>query len=419
VLAQAFPVPGNGGTIKFKIGITAPLEITEPSKARLVLPAIVDRNFSFAPGSSHGVWIESKRALATSAPGLSADRIDARLFRIAGSIGDGDFSGTRQTILIERDPDAGPVVARLGEHELIMQEVALGSPPAPAALMLVVDGSARLADRSADLIAALDAVGPTTRVGAIIASEPIRQIAPAPWSEAQKKSVLKLLRSTAFYGGQDNAPALADALQTLEAEPNGTLLWIHGPQPVSFRGSAARLEQATARLSRLPTVVLYGVEPGPNEVLPDAPWAWGARSLPQTGVLRSDLASFFGRASGETPSLAIRRTQAPTTEGLAKGSDHVARLWARDRVIELMRTNPAANRAAAVALAAGYQLVTPVSGAVVLESRQQFDANRLTPASQLTVPTVPEPHEWALALIACAALAWLVVGNRRRLSAAW
>jgi hypothetical protein len=153
-------------------------------------------------------------------------------------------------------------------------------------------------------------------------------------------------------------------------------------------------------------------------VLPDSPWAWGARALPQTGALRSDLADFFRHVSGEASSLAIRRTQAPPAEGLAKGSDHVARLWARDRVIELMRTNPAANRAAAVALAAEYQLVTPVSGAVVLENRQQFEANRLTPVSRLTVPTVPEPHEWALALIACAALAWLVVGNRRRLAAA-
>jgi hypothetical protein len=83
-----------------------------------------------------------------------------------------------------------------------------------------------------------------------------------------------------------------------------------------------------------------------------------------------------------------------------------------------MRTNPAANRAAAVTLAAEYQLVTPVSGAVVLESRQQFEANRLTPVSRLTVPTVPEPHEWALALIACAALMWLIAGNRRRLAVA-
>jgi hypothetical protein len=417
VLAQAFPVPGNGGTIKFKIGVTAPLEITAPSQTRLVLPAIVDRNFSFTPDSGHSVWIESKRALTTSAPGLGAIRIDARLFRIAGSIGDRDLSGTRQAVTVERDPEAGRVVARLGERESIMQEVVPGASPAPVALMLVVDGSARVANRTAELIAALDAIAPTTRVGMIIASEPMRRIAPAPWSDAQKKTVLRLLRSTAFYGGQDNAPALADALQMLEAEPHGTLLWIHGPQPVSFRGSAARLEQATARLARLPGVVLYDLVPGPNEVLPDAPWAWGARALPQTGAPRSDLADFFRRGSGETPSFTIRRTEAPTTEGLAKGSDHVARLWARDRVIELMRTDPAANRAAAVALAGGYQLVTPVSGAVVLETQQQFAANRLTPASQATVPTVPEPYEWALALIACAALMWLTVRNRRRLSA--
>jgi hypothetical protein len=333
-------------------------------------------------------------------------------------IADRDLSGTRQTVLIERDPDAAQVVARLGEREPIMQELVPGSPPALTTLMLVVDGSARLADRMGDLIAALDAVAPTTRLGVTIASEPMQRIAPAPWSDAQKKSVLRLLRSVAFYGGQDNVPALVDALQALETEPNGTLVWIHGPQPVNFRGSAAHLEQATARLSRLPAVVLYGVEPGPNAVLPDAPWAWGAGSLPQTGTLRSDLADFFRHASGTASSLTIQRTQASTTAKLAKGSDHVARLWARDRVIELMRTNPAANRAAAVALAAEYQLVTPVSGAVVLESQQQFAANRLTPASQLTVPTVPEPHEWALALIACAALMWMVAGNRRRLSAA-
>ena len=417
VMAQAFPVPGGGGTIKFRIGITVPLDIAEPSKARLVLPAIVDRNFSFAQGSGHAVWIESKRALATSAPGLGAGRIDARLFRIAGSIGDGDLSGTRRVVSVERDPNAGRIVARLGEREPILQEVVAG-PPATAALMLVVDGSARLAGRTTELIAALDAIAPATRVGMILASEPMQKIAPAPWSDAQKNQVTKLLRSTAFYGGQDNAPALAEALRELEPEPNATLLWIHGPQPVSFRGSAALLAQTTARLSRLPGVVLYDVEPGPNEVLPDAPWAWGARALPQTGALRSDLADFFARASGQIASLAIQRTQAVTTDGIATGPDHIAQLWARDRVIELMRINPAVNRANAVALAAAYQLVTPVSGAVVLENQQQFAANRLTPADQLSVPTVPEPAQWPLALIACITLAWLVVRHRRRLAAA-
>ena len=56
----------------------------------------------------------------------------------------------------------------------------------------------------------------------------------------------------------------------------------------------------------------------------------------------------------------------------------------------------------------GYRLVTPVSGAVVLETKQQYEESGLTPASQATVPTVPEPHEWAMIIVALATLAWLV-----------
>jgi hypothetical protein len=89
-------------------------------------------------------------------------------------------------------------------------------------------------------------------------------------------------------------------------------------------------------------------------------------------------------------------------------------------VLELMRTDPTGNRAAAVALASRYHLVTPVSGAVVLETQQQYDESRLTPVSQAqaTVPTVPEPHEWALLLVACAMLAWFGWRGRQRLVAA-
>jgi len=417
VLVQAFPVPRNGGTIKFKIGITAPLEIAEPATARLALPAIVDRNFSFAPEASHAVWIESKQALATSAAGLTSSRVEIRRFRVAGTIDDGALSGTRQVLTVERHADMNRAVARIGEEVPVVQEIAPAA-SVETAMMLVIDGSARLAGRTAGLIEALDAIPPGTRVGAIIAAEPTRTVAPAPWSEAQKQAVAELLRSASFSGGQDNVPALVEALQMLEAEPSAALLWIHGPQPVSFRGSAARLEQASVRLSRLPDVALYAVEPGPNEVLPDAPWAWSARSLPQTSSPKVDLAGYFARLSGQGSAYSIRRSQGQPADGLAPGPDHIARLWARDRVLELMRANPAHNRAAAVALATQYHLVTPISGAVVLETTQQYDESRLTPVTQATVPTVPEPQEWVLALIACAALLWLVWQTRQRALAA-
>jgi hypothetical protein len=273
--------------------------------------------------------------------------------------------------------------------------------------MLVIDGSARLAGAATKIIAALDAIPAGTRVRVMIASEPIARIPLAPWSDAQKAAAIKLIRSASFSGGQDNAPALADALLALETEPQATLLWIHGPQPINFTGGTARLEQATARLTRLPKVVLYSVEPGPNEVLPDSPWAWGARSLPQTGAPDVDLAGFLVRNTGESQT--IRRKQEPATDGVAAGSDHIARLWANERVLELMRSR--GERAEAVALATRYRLVTPVSGAVVLETKQQYEAAQLKPVDQATVPTLPEPHEWALIIIACAALTWLMWRN--------
>jgi hypothetical protein len=182
-----------------------------------------------------------------------------------------------------------------------------------------------------------------------------------------------------------------------------------------FNGSAARLEQTTARLSHLADVTLYAVEPGPNELLPDAPWVWAAHTLPQTTSPGDDLSAFFARLSGQ-PTLVIERTAGQATEGLAKGSDHIARLWARDRVLALMQADPG-NRAKAVALATQYRLVTPVSGAVALESQQQYAQARLQPVSQATVPTVPEPHEWALAIVACLMMVWLIWRHRSRVAA--
>jgi hypothetical protein len=143
--------------------------------------------------------------------------------------------------------------------------------------------------------------------------------------------------------------------------------------------------------------------------LPDAPWAWSAGTLPHSGSPETDLAAFLAGATGKAGRLRLRRSQLQAAdEVLARGSDHVARLWASERVLALMRAEPTANREAAVALAARYRLVTPVSGAVVLETRQQYQESGLTPASQATVPTVPEPHEWAMLSIALATLAWLL-----------
>ena len=413
VLAQAFPVPRDGGTIKFKIGITAPLGLDNASSGRFVLPAIVDRNFSFADNVNHAVWIESKTPLSAPGLGLKAQQVSPGLYRITASLSDTQLARERPAIFAERPPTAGSLAARIGQGDEIVQTIVTETSKAPDALMIVIDGSARLATLAAPIANALDKIPAGTPAGILIASEPAPRLEIASWSEDTKRRAMDLLKSTTFTGGQDNTRALADALLKLEPYNTAALIWIHGPQPVAFRETASVLEQAASRLVRRPHVWLLATEPGPNQVLPDLPWAWTARAIPSGGKIEADLAEVFSRELFGGPKHVIHRVKAapylasdkPAEQSL--GSEHIARLWAADQILAMM-SEANQNRAAAVALATDYHLVTPVSGAVVLETQQQFEANNLTAANKATVPTVPEPEEWALMIIAALALLWMM-----------
>ena len=90
---------------------------------------------------------------------------------------------------------------------------------------------------------------------------------------------------------------------------------------------------------------------------------------------------------------------------------HLARLWARDEVLRLLA---ARQIEAAVQLAAQYQIVTLVSGAVVLETKEQYQQTGLEPADPATVPAIPEPASrwfWLAGLV----LLWLAgLGRKAR-----
>ena len=66
--------------------------------------------------------------------------------------------------------------------------------------------------------------------------------------------------------------------------------------------------------------------------------------------------------------------------------------------------------AKAVELAARLQLVTAVSGAVVLENKRQYSANGLAPIDPATAPSVPEPGQ--LSVLVLAAAGWVLWRKR-------
>jgi glycine/D-amino acid oxidase-like deaminating enzyme len=60
----------------------------------------------------------------------------------------------------------------------------------------------------------------------------------------------------------------------------------------------------------------------------------------------------------------------------------------------------------AMKAAANYQLVTPVSGAVVLETQAQYAQAGLQPVSADSVPVIPEPSGGLLFLIGIGMFGW-------------
>ena len=230
------------------------------------------------------------------------------------------------------------------------------------------------------------------------------------------------LANATFAGGADSLPALIAAWDLAAAVPSGAVLWIHGPQPLLL-GSPAPLLQRLERQRDRPPVYTYAAVGGQNHLLASIGGAPAVTAVPRFTTDSGDLRQFMRQLTGGEQHLQAVRTRLVagprSVDGSVATSDHLVRLWAHDRIRELLRGGndrppTAAEQGEALALARRYHLVTAVSGAVVLESDAATVAAGLEPGNASDVPTVPEPETWALLLLLAATLLWAAVQRRRQ-----
>jgi hypothetical protein len=142
------------------------------------------------------------------------------------------------------------------------------------------------------------------------------------------------------------------------------------------------------------------------------------KSVARTGELDQDLKYVFARLTGHMKTYTFVRSSKKLDEKKIleahETSDHLARLWANDEVARILAPRDAELEDEAIILAARYQLVTPVTGAVVLETEQQYKANDLKPVDAGTVPTIPEPEMVVLFIVAGAFMLWLAYMKYRK-----
>jgi hypothetical protein len=411
VMAQAFPIMPDGGRIKFKLGMTIPLQFTNIEQTFFALPTIIERNFSIPVNAGNQVWIESSQLISSDM--MDAKKVGSNITRIQGQVP----LKAGQPIVVKalRSSKQQDYLAQLSDSPMILQQLQKVKSAKTDSLHIVLDGSKGTQEHIESIINGLKAIPLSQLVSFEIAALGGVFYDAQPWSDTYLSKVIKAIKSHEFAGGEDNIPALVNALLNSESYTRPSILWIHGSQPVAFSNSKARIEQALRRISRIPDIHLLALNQSPNEVLKYQKFSQYASNLALAVDTKTRLHHFFksmtpGTAKIEMKRVALDNQSAQNAD--SNGSEHIVRLWAAAETNRLLRAKNSTSIESTSTFAASYKIITPVSGAVVLENQQQYEDNALTPVEKSSVPTIPEPEQWALIILLLISGLWVIRKKR-------
>lgn len=420
ILIQCFPVEPNGGGMKLRLGMTVPLQpAATPGAWILNLPVFLERNFKFSPGKSHDIWMESRGVI-----GLHPDAKETTLACSADSEGVWSLRGRLEDgRLWEADArmsvqGQGDGVAwcedTISQPGVVRQVLAEAPGEKPASVVLVMDGSGAMQRHAAGVARALRESFPENiRLGAIVVGDETPKMPALEAGSAGKAA--DAIGNFPYEGGRCSVRALETGWDALAAESGAAImLWIHGSQPVPMDSAEGLLQRMERQPGRVLLISLQ-TEPGTDLVSAELEKAVGVTMLPPSRDTAMSLGGLFqtwAPEAGIYKAVRTREAATPGQEAGVKTSEHLARLWAHEEAMRMLATGKPPDALAASELALRYHLVTPVSGAVVLETAQQFKDAGLEPVPADTVPTIPEPEFWAIAIVALLA-AWFLLRRRR------
>ena len=407
ILMQCFPVPPDGGRMKIRFGITAPLDMSDLSHGRTRLPVMVERNFNLRGALKHAIWVESRSKLTSDHTGFKASQHDDGDHILEGQLADPVLISAESTIEVERAQASQKVFTQARKSEQnILQELSRESTQAPDSVIWVVDGSYAMTPHMSDILEALENWDSEITLQVLVASDQSPFIAPDHTykicSPQEALSYLSLLEPS---GGQDNLAALTQAWALAREQGARHVWWYHGPQPVML-GDPSSLQQQMERSRGSIQLISKGIFPVPNRILENLDSSF-TRVLPHYGNLQETWQQWLDEVTGKAEIWRFHRRTLPSSEmentHLPQVSQHIERLWAKQEVLHLIAQR---EQKKAIALASEHQLVTPVTGAVVLETQEQYDEMGLTPVPFDAVPSIPEPSTWALWCVGFMLMLW-------------
>jgi hypothetical protein len=416
ILMQCFPVPPRGGTMKVRIGISSPLILRDRQQGHYLFPRFIERNFKIPSDLTHSVWVEAKKPIRSGNKSFVSEQPKKDLYALRGALKDADMETGQSIIQSDRSPEiqsawtSDPLTH--GE-QIVKQEMIEVGTEMPERVVIVIDGSKSLKDFSPSLVQAMKSIPKPVKPLLLFASDeaPGDQNSSGIIDLNSSPNLDALLNPAKFVGGQDNVPALLQAWEEASRRDKSVILWVHGPQPIALK-SVDELRQRWERRPNGPRLVEMPAVNGPNRILEQLDGVPYLVSVPRLSDAAGDLSFLFSYYILEGRHLELKREKVKGrafSSGASKEtSSHLARLWAHEEVMRLSGSKVKTAFDQAVLVAANYRIVTPVSGAVVLQNQQQYAAAGLVPVDPAHVPTIPEPGVWLLIVVVASLLAWTV-----------
>jgi hypothetical protein len=432
--------------MKIKLGITAPLQLASFTQGSLPLPSIRKGNFYYSGSSTHRIELSSNMMMSSEG-GIAREvenHSQQALSRTLPESAEGyrlEFPssnpGEARVISVskqESDAVSWSLAPGFRDKGIITQSLKRKSVAPPKSLIFVVDGSEAMKEKLALVDGVIDGISPSTYLSVYFSGEQVREVIPMQSipTERTKDKIKGLLRRFAFLGATDNGAGLLEALREIdkgEKKPsvkggatrnNPLIIWIHAPQPHRFWSYELAAEYLSRRGDSVPIISIQ-TEPGRdmgaegvfgNAPLPglqrfEHPLTSSAAILPircrLLGTAECIERDFSLNPSSEIPSIP-EYTQ-----------PHIAHLWGSAEVRRLVAED---RTTAASELATKLGLVTPVSSAIVLETREDYEQNGIAPPKdapegRVTIPTTPEPDDLALIVMVVAITGFVVLQHRR------
>ncbi len=375
VQLQCFPVPRKG-EMKVRLGVTFPLEVAADGKsARLPAPAIVSRNFNLPKGL---LGLPSAENFAFKQPPAAVS-----VYR------DESLEALKGSAIVQRS------------------SVAVGW--CPKRVAVVLDTSKGMEASLASVRAALGEIPESVKAEFWIVGD-----------EAPEKPVSALPSDLPCVGGKLSLTTLVRAAESLaNGGEESALVWISAGQPVTEQAD----DVLALKLRKAGNVRFYPCQIGTERAsfVESLPTSERVVSLSADAVASgADSALRRAFADWTTPRWIPVRTKVASgevpAEAVAAGG-HLGRLWAAEETARTYLPGDPVRLEKAQELALPWHIVTPVTGAVVLETAAQYKANGLEPVDAASVPTTPEPSSWLCFLVAALVVACLVLMRRFRFRA--